>query len=509
MFLNPGGIGALAVHPSGDYFAVGERGTNPNVYIYEYPSMNMYRVLSNGTERGFSDLRFDTDGGMIATVGSAPDYLLHIWDWKQENVLLRTKAFSQEVYNVSFSPRFEGTLYTSGTGHVRFWKMASTFTGLKLQGEIGKFGATELSDISSYVELKDGKVLSGTETGTLLVWDGGLVKVEILRAEGQPCHDGQVEVLWFHGEQIMSAGADGMILSWDPAAIDLLEPSDTSPQVVLAPLSEVRVGTVEDKVRIKTMETDPTGELGQWMLLDDGENGGGLWTVDWKNGYQSKKIIDAHSGPVMAIDPSPRGMYVATAGTDGTVRLLDLSTKKQMYMASFPTAATTLQWAPKEVDPEQLTLIVGFGDGVVRMLKEARDGLVLVHVFKPHTMPITCLSFTPTGDMLATGSEDGTIFFMKITKDADGVAKEITPIGFTSHGAVINSLAWCPDASRLLVCVQGDAKVVELKRPVEEELDTSATFEITLESREFVFELKRVIPEKPPPKVFATFHSFP
>ena len=29
--------------------------------------------------------------------------------------------------------------------------MASTFTGLKLQGELGKFGRTELSDISGII----------------------------------------------------------------------------------------------------------------------------------------------------------------------------------------------------------------------------------------------------------------------------------------------------------------------------------------------------------------------
>ena len=43
--------------------------------------------------------------------------------------------------------------------------MARTFTGLKLQGEIGRFGKTELSDIEGYVELPDGKVLSGCESG--------------------------------------------------------------------------------------------------------------------------------------------------------------------------------------------------------------------------------------------------------------------------------------------------------------------------------------------------------
>lgn len=71
--LKPGGIGALAVHPSGEYFAVGERGTNPNVYIYEYPSMKMHRVLSNGTERGFSDIRFGP-GKSRYTVDSTEQY---------------------------------------------------------------------------------------------------------------------------------------------------------------------------------------------------------------------------------------------------------------------------------------------------------------------------------------------------------------------------------------------------------------------------------------------------
>jgi hypothetical protein len=37
------------------------------------------------------------------------------------------------VYGVRFSPFASGRLVTSGTGHIRFWRMASTFTGLKLQ----------------------------------------------------------------------------------------------------------------------------------------------------------------------------------------------------------------------------------------------------------------------------------------------------------------------------------------------------------------------------------------
>lgn len=70
---------------------------------------------------------------MLATVGAYPDFMLTLWRWEDEAVVLRSKAFSQEVFNVKFSPFFDGRLNTSGTGHIRFWKMASTFTGLKLQ----------------------------------------------------------------------------------------------------------------------------------------------------------------------------------------------------------------------------------------------------------------------------------------------------------------------------------------------------------------------------------------
>jgi hypothetical protein len=57
---------------------------------------------------------------------------------------------------------------------------------------LGKFGAVELSDVSALVELPDGKVLSGSETGELLLWDGGLIKVVLQRPGKKPCHDGQV-----------------------------------------------------------------------------------------------------------------------------------------------------------------------------------------------------------------------------------------------------------------------------------------------------------------------------
>ncbi|PIK34047.1 hypothetical protein BSL78_29131 [Apostichopus japonicus] len=203
--------GVASVHPSGKYFVVAEKGEMPNIAIYQFPSLRLYRILRGGTEKAYSFVDFNPSGTLLASVGSYPDFMLTVWDWEQEKTMLRTKAFSQDVFRVTFSPENEGQLTSSGTGHIRFWKMARTFTGLKLQGQLGKFGRTEITDIRGYVELPDGKVLSGTEWGNMLLWKGGLIKVQISRKNKKPCHAGTIEQFVMDEGELISIGADGFV----------------------------------------------------------------------------------------------------------------------------------------------------------------------------------------------------------------------------------------------------------------------------------------------------------
>ena len=181
---NTDGIGCLRVHPSRKFLAVGEKGPQPNIMVYEYPSLKLHRILKKGTEMGYSCLAFSADGNKLASVGMFPDFLLTVWSWKAEKIILRTKAFAQDVYDVKFSPETDGRLVTGGMGHIRFWKMAATFTGLKLQGDIGKFGRVDLSDVNAFAELPDGKVLSGSERGMLLLWEETLSNLKYLYPKG-------------------------------------------------------------------------------------------------------------------------------------------------------------------------------------------------------------------------------------------------------------------------------------------------------------------------------------
>lgn len=68
---------------------------------------------------------FSPDGKLLASVGGDPDYMLTLWDWKSEQTVLRSKAFSQDVFRVSFSSDLEGQLTSSGTGHIRYYLVES------------------------------------------------------------------------------------------------------------------------------------------------------------------------------------------------------------------------------------------------------------------------------------------------------------------------------------------------------------------------------------------------
>ena len=144
--LDGGGIGAIAVHPSRKFLAVAEkcRHRAPNVYVYSYPQLALvkvkrkgregvwsrwaialppsvcrvyshpqvalfdsarpflllllllpFQVMREGTEHAYSALSFNDKGDMLASVGGHPDYLLTLWNWEEESIVLRSKAFSQ------------------------------------------------------------------------------------------------------------------------------------------------------------------------------------------------------------------------------------------------------------------------------------------------------------------------------------------------------------------------------------------------------------------------------
>lgn len=77
-------------------------------------------------------------------------------------------------------------------------------------------------------------------------------------------------------------------------------------------------------------------------------------------------------------------------------------------------------------------------------------------MFKPHKLPITSIAFSPDGMHLATGSQDGTVFYFKIKYHASNhngnpvvnfgkQTVSFSPIGFVSLSGPVKSVAFSPD----------------------------------------------------------------
>ncbi|XP_069562406.1 cilia- and flagella-associated protein 44 [Brachyistius frenatus] len=490
-----GGIGSITAHPSKEYFVAAEKGNQPDIIVYEYPSLALHRVLRGGTEQDYSFVDFSHDGSLLASVGSAPDYMLTLWNWRQEEVMLSCKAISQEVYRVSFSPYNPGLLTSSGSAHIKFWKMAKTFTGPKLQGVVGHFGKTIATDIEGYVELPDGKVVSGTEWGNLLLWDGNTIKVEISRKEGQNCHAGMVQPFALEDGQLMTIGYDGAVRGWDFERINTADSSSDSSRFEIEPINEMVLG---HNVCLSSVVRSSLPDSFIWFAQD---SSGAIWKLDlsFTNTTPDPEcLFSFHAGAIRGLDVSKNSHLMATTAQDCSVKVFDFLAKRELTSSYFNQGGTALSWAPPLVTQSGGLLVTGFEDGVVRLLElydlqglhvvsgwspTGDAKLRLKQAFKPHNAPVTAVAYEQNGEVLATGSADCTVFFFT-------VGEKYNPIGFIRVPGPVQTLEWSPHShteNRLLILCQ-NGHVVEVQRPDPEAQKPAKTFQVPeLPRRSFRF----------------------
>ncbi|XP_046281212.1 cilia- and flagella-associated protein 44 isoform X1 [Marmota monax] len=458
------GIGVIGVHPHKTYFTVAEKGSFPKIIIYEYPSLRPYRILQDGTEKAYAYVDFNYNGTLLASVGSSPDYTLTIWDWKEEQPILRKKAFSLDVFKVTFNPEDDEQLTTAGSGHIKFWEMAYTFTGLKLQGSLGRFGKTTTTDIEGYMELPDGKVLSGSEWGNLLLWEASLIKVELCRSGMKPCHHGPINQITLDEGEVITAGSDGCIRIWDFETIDTADTVDDTGLLEIEPINELQV---DKNVKLFSLIKINAPGYNLWLAQDAN---GAIWKLDlsFSNITQDPEcLFSFHSEAIEAMATSPLTYLMATTALDCSVRIYDFASKNPLTQMKFKQGGTALTWVPQIVSYSGAQIAVGFEDGVVRILelydskgltifagrkKVPGVDIFLKHVFKPHTAQVTALAYERDAEVLATGSKDQTVFFFEVEKN-------YKPVGYINTPGPVCQLIWSsilhPDSTLLIFCENG------------------------------------------------------
>ncbi len=165
-----------------------------------------------------------------------------------------------------------------------------------------------------------------------------------------------------------------------------------------------------------------------WTALASAGSDGTVRIWDISTGQQRHQLI-GHQGPVNSVAYGRRGNTVASGGSDGTVRIWDAHTGLQRHqLTGHQGPVNSVAYAPWE------SMVASAGsDGTVRIW-DAHTGLQR-HQLTGHQGPVNSVAYAPWESMVASAGSDGTV---RIWDAHTGLQRH----QLTGHQGPVNSVAY-------------------------------------------------------------------
>ncbi|HJT58056.1 MAG TPA: serine/threonine-protein kinase [Ktedonobacteraceae bacterium] len=141
-----------------------------------------------------------------------------------------------------------------------------------------------------------------------------------------------------------------------------------------------------------------------------------IWSAATGKTYMT---YPGHSAEVLAVAWSPDGRCIASGGSDGIVQVWDVATGNTLFSyRGHSGAVNTIVWQKRSfLSSRPLARIASAGDDATvqvwwfdprKQLREmAQQSRTLV--YRGHSGPVTSIAWSPDGQFIASGSEDGTV----------------------------------------------------------------------------------------------------
>jgi|GEM_PF-6651211 len=369
---------AVAISPTGRRVASG--GKDGSVIVWDIATGA--RLLEYQGHNGWvRAVAFSPDDRLIASCGD--DGTVQIWDGSNGHRSAVLSCEGKSARSLAYFPDGKRIVAVTEAGKAFIWGtitnklldqiivehkplfcVAITLDGKKfaLGGDSGSlhiFDSISLKKIASssgnntilsLAISPDGRrIVTGNadERETMTLWDGWTGQIiGPIRGHKEPVH---AVAFSLDGGQLFSAGLDRRILIWETTRWQLVDElkGHRSPIFCCAfqPNGHVLVTSGHDRTPKIWNLSNPSfpkfvnsgnnfyvncfHEIPQSERLVAGTQRGEIQFLD-KRDLTLIRSINAHQGPVLALDVSPDGMFVATAGSDGTAKLWDASTGKDL-----------------------------------------------------------------------------------------------------------------------------------------------------------------------------------
>jgi WD40 repeat protein len=303
----------------------------------------------------------------------------------------------------------------------------------------------------------DGKALaSAGDDGTVRLWDPAAGVRWVFCG-----HTGHIRALAFStdGQVLASAGTDGHVILWRPRENRVGGDYDlrTVVPLALAFVDEKRLAVASEAGAVRLLDIVANKHLrdfrgmvwavnalacsrdGRWLVA--GGQDGVFQRWDVASGQSDGHEAPGHRGPVWCADVSQDSRVIASGGLDGTVWLWDMATGR-------PLETERPDWqTPRGLSPVHgVAFVLGGrcvaaagGEGAIHLWDRQKG--TRVH-WPAHRGSISALARDPKGRFLVSAGEDGTVCVWRAE-----TREKVWTYGRT--GAKVCNLAVSPDGERL------------------------------------------------------------
>ncbi|MBN3302205.1 CFA57 protein, partial [Amia calva] len=449
------GMQALAISPNRRYLAVSERGEKGTITVYDlqHEQSRKRKVLSAGDPpaQEFVCMAFSPDSKYLIGQSGAPDWTLFYWMWEKQKVLasVKTSSTTNPICQVSFNPQDNTQICVSGRGVFKLFRYAE---GVLKQSNFQKL---EAHNVLSHAWLSDERVIVGTESGRLLVMEGGDLRWEMSVAPKPSTQDSNRSLGKKNVDEPLSdalprvsaiaAYSKGFACAAGPGTVYLFEKTEEKDHY--RKTREIRIpqdqcsnepSTAEEQ-EIATLCISPSEET-----LATSTGRGQLYSITLSSAEMSKGepahfeflSHSFHSGTITGLSVCIRKPLIATCSLDRSVRIWNFETNALELYKEFPEEAYSIA-----LHPSGLYVLVGFSDKL-RLMNLLIDD---IRTFREFTVR-GCreCAFSHGGHMFA--AVNGNVVHIYSTTTFENTQN------LKGHNGKVRAVAWSEDDSRLVSC---------------------------------------------------------
>jgi WD40 repeat protein len=444
---------AMAISPDGETVAISLY-FQGGIYVYETATGKLLQSLPSAHSSAISAIAFAEDSTQMVT--ASLDGTIKLWndyhklDPDEANTFI---GHAEEVNLLTILPGDKQLLSASSDKTVRVWNLGQSKTELhkKLAGAMGSPRASFSAD-GTLIATPGG--LTGSTAGNRLrIWDATTGQPAMEFPEGSRTDLSADSVAFSPDGRLLAAGFGGI---QDVSYIELWD-IERRERIAVLPGSTAIPGftTDENSGSIPGLAFSPDGKhlvaaFGSMNLMSRGDTGNFPLLVYDVATRQVVRRLEGHRNFCMAVAFSRDGSRMASASQDGTARIWDTATWRELQVLDNPdTASEAGQRRVYDVafSPNGALLAMASAEGNV-ILFDVASGDVLQKL-RGHSNEVQGVAFAPDGLTLASGSRDGTIRLWNTATWRELLRLEPEK-GFTPY-----SISFSPSGDRLLASAYG------------------------------------------------------